>query len=92
MDYVLYIFKMTVCVILDAVLLAMFLRVLLSLFGADPNSGLYGLLCLVTEPFILPVRYLLESIEAVRTMPIDLSFFVTYLILNIVSGLLARGI
>ena len=92
MDYVVYIFKMTVCVILDAVLLAMFLRVLLSLFGADPNSGLYGLLCLVTEPFILPVRYLLESIEAVRTMPIDLSFFVTYLILNIVSGLLARGI
>ena len=92
MYYVLYIFKMTVCVILDAVLLAMFLRVLLSLFGADPNSGLYGLLCLVTEPFILPVRYLLESIEAVRTMPIDLSFFVTYLILNIVSGLLARGI
>ena len=92
MDYVLYIFKMTVCVILDAVLLAMFLRVLLSLFGADPNSGLYGLLCLVTEPFILPVRYLLESIEAVRNMPIDLSFFVTYLILNIVSGLLARGL
>ena len=92
MEYILYIFKMTVCILLDAVLVAMFLRVIFSLFGADPNGGFYGILCLVTEPFILPVRYVLESIEAIRNMPIDLSFFVTYLILNLVSGLLARGI
>ena len=92
MEYVLYIFKMTVCILLDAVLLAMFLRVIFSLLRADPNSGFYGILCLVTEPFILPVRYVLESIEAIRNMPIDLSFFITYLILNIISGLLARGL
>lgn len=88
MDTVLYVFKMTVYIMLEAVLLAMLLRAVLSWVNIDPNGGLYGFLCMITEPFILPVRLILESIEAVQRLPIDLSFFVTYLILNLISMLL----
>ena len=88
MDTLLYVFKMTVYVLLEAVLLAMLLRAILSWVNIDPNGGLYGFLCLITEPFILPVRLLLESIEAVQRLPIDLSFFITYMLLNLISMLL----
>ena len=89
MDTVLYVFKMTVYIMLEAVLLAMLLRAVLSWVNVDPNGGLYGFLCMITEPFILPVRLILESIEAVQRLPIDLSFFITYLLLNLISMLLS---
>ena len=37
----------------------------------------------VTEPFIIPVRFLLERIEWVRNAPLDVSFFVTFLIISL---------
>lgn len=92
MDYILYAVKMTVCVMLDAVLLAMLVRAILSFVGVDPDGPVYTFLCVLTEPFIVPIRYLFDIFGLFRNLPVDLSFFVSYLILNIVSTLLAQGL
>lgn len=43
----------------------------------------------VTEFVIYPVRCLLERSEFIASMPLDLSFFVTFILLSVVQTLLA---
>lgn len=92
MEHVEYIFKMTVYVILDAVLLAMFVRVILSWFPIDPEGRLYSFLCLLTEPFVLPIRLIFDRFGFGEGMMLDIPFFCTYIILSIVSMALGRGL
>ena len=42
----------------------------------------------VTEPFIVPVRALLERFEFVRNSPLDIPFFVTAMILSVLWDIL----
>lgn len=86
MEYILYIIRMTVAYLLDAVMLAMLVRAICSWFISE--SRLYSFLCMITEPFILPIRMLFDRFEFTHRLPVDLAFFVTYLLLNIISGLL----
>ena len=68
--------------------LAMFVRAMLSWIpGADENK--FGdFLYALTEPFIMPVRALLDKIPFFQGFPIDMSFFFTYLLISIASMLL----
>ena len=92
MEYLLYVFKTTVYIMLEAVLLAMFLRMILSWFQIDPEGGLYSFLCLVTEPFVLPMRLLFDRFGLGDNMVLDIPFFSTCMVLGIVNMLLARGL
>ena len=86
---VLYILAKCIAVLLSAVSFAMFLRAILSFFMPDPQSSrtMY-FLCLITEPFIIPVRVLMQRLNIGQNSPIDWSFFVTYLILAVLEWFL----
>ena len=68
--------------------LAMFVRAILSWIpGADENK-LGDFLYAVTEPFITPVRVILDRIPLFQGFPLDMSFFFTFILLSILSTLL----
>jgi YggT family protein len=68
------------------VLIALFLRALLSWFPAEPGTQLYGVvraLDRVTEPILRPIRRLLPPVRA-GGMAIDISIIIAILLLEIV--------
>ena len=66
----------------------MLIRAVLSwLPGMNSNAFAY-FVDSVTEPVISPVRSVLSRFESLRTLPIDMSFLVTYILLIIVRGFL----
>ncbi len=74
---------------LGVLMIAMLLRALMSIFlmGEENTFSLY--LYYFTEPFILPVRLLFEKLGWFQGLPIDLSFYMTTIIIGIVQTLLA---
>lgn len=66
----------------------MMARALSSWLPMREDSALNNFLYAVTEPVVIPVRMLLERFEAVRNMPIDISFFVAMLMLMLIQMLL----
>ena len=87
MEIFLVILRNTVRVFLAAIELAMFLRAILSWFFAG-DSRLGNFLYAVTEPVILPIRLLFEKLGWFRNLPIDISFFVTFLLISVLSTVL----
>lgn len=67
----------------------MIARALLSWFPIDDDNPILSFVYAITEPFIYPVRSLLERFDAPTAMPIDIPFIVTYMILFILSSLLS---
>jgi uncharacterized protein YggT (Ycf19 family) len=78
----------TVVLILSVFQLAMLIRAIMSWFPGDSNKFEIFLYA-ITEPLILPVRKLFERLNWFQELPIDVSFFVTYLLLSVVLVLLA---
>lgn len=76
------IFARFVAVMLDAVSLAMLLRVILSLVGNMEGTKFHTFLLCITEPFIMPVRFLLAKFNILQNSMIDWSFTVTFLLLE----------
>lgn len=74
--------------LLGALQLLMFARALLSWFPVDEDSPILTFLHAATEPFILPVRMFLERFEFFASSPLDLSFFVTFLLISILQSVL----
>ena len=88
MQFLLVLLQNTVVLILTALQLAMLVRAIMSWFPGDSNKFEIFLYA-ITEPLILPVRKLFERLNWFQELPIDVSFFVTYLLLSIVLVLLA---
>lgn len=63
----------------------MFARAVISWIPFDEESRLEEFLITVTEPFITPMRFLLDRFDAIRTMPLDVPFFATMLLLSVIS-------
>lgn len=74
--------------ILSAVLFAMLIRAVLSFLMMGEESRFSMMLYYITEPFILPVRRLLERFGLFQGMPIDVSFFMTTVLLAMLQTLL----
>ena len=85
MDYLVYIFTTLVSVLLSILQLFMLLRAVLSWLPTDDDSPFPGFVYTMTEPVILPVRMVLERSETVRSMPIDISFFISLILLTVVQ-------
>lgn len=77
----LYILARTGQVLLGLVYFAMFLRAILSWFIREEESVLMGLLAMVTEPAIIPVRGILMRFRFVQECPIDISFMATFMLI-----------
>ena len=43
---------------------------------------------MISEPIIVPVRFLFYKLNLFQNTPLDISYLVTYLLLNIIDGAL----
>jgi YggT family protein len=68
--------------------LCMIVRAVMSWLPFDNESTLYRFVCSLTEPIILPVRSLLERSSVVQSMPLDISFLVTMILLTVIQAML----
>ena len=84
----LVILQNTVTIALSVLQLAMLARAILSWFPSAPGK-LENFLYAITEPLIMPIRKLFERLNWFQGLPIDMSFFATYLILTVLLLVLA---
>ncbi len=85
METVFYILAKCVRVLLDMITLSMMIRMLLPLFADVEDNRLYMLSVAVTEPLIIPVRFILDRLGIGDNIPIDMGFLTTYFLLAIVD-------
>ena len=85
---VLFIFAKTVSLLLEAVSLAMLVRMILPFFFEPEESRIYALTFCISEPFIAPVRMIMAKMNIGQNSPIDWSFFATYFILMLLQTFL----
>ena len=63
----------------------MLLRAVLSWFSVSEDNPVLGIVSMVTEPVVAPVRALFERYDWFQDAPIDVSFFAAYLLVAIVQ-------
>lgn len=68
--------------------LCMLIRAILSWFPLKDDNPILLFVTMVTEPIVMPVRALFEKMGWFQDMPIDISFFVAYILLSVISTLL----
>lgn len=85
---ILYIIAKTISVILGVVSTAMFVRMILPWFTDPMESRIYSLTCLLTEPFIAPVRAFMFMLNVGQDSPIDWAFSITYILIWLLQNLL----
>ena len=88
MQLVLALLQNTVCVVLSVLQLAMLIRAIMSWFPTESNK-FENFLYMITEPPIMPIRKLFEKLNWFQGLPVDISFFVTYLLLSLLILFLA---
>ncbi|MBQ2793933.1 MAG: YggT family protein [Clostridia bacterium] len=87
MEYFFYVFARVVSIGLSALSLAMVLRVILQFFASEDNK--FVIFCYaVTEPFIIPIRVIMEKLNIGQSSPIDIPFFIAYIIIMLLQMLL----
>ncbi len=64
----------------------MIIRMLLSLFAFE--GIIYDVIFYLTEPFIVPVRYIIGIFVNTENFPIDISFMISYLFLIFLDSFL----
>ena len=79
-----YVIATTLSVLLSAIQLLMLARAILSWFPIDEDSTLICFITMATEPVIMPVRYLLDRLGLFEGMPIDMAFFITFILLSVI--------
>ncbi|MBO7148802.1 MAG: YggT family protein [Clostridia bacterium] len=85
----LYLFTGIIDVLLSVVLMLMFLRAILSWLPLSDDNPIEEFAYRVTEPFILPVRLFVERSDTLSSLPIDISFFISFILLSIAADLLS---
>ncbi|MCL2773226.1 MAG: YggT family protein [Oscillospiraceae bacterium] len=70
----------------------MFGRALMSWFSPDEDNKIARFLFLVTEPFVYPIRQLLNRFEFFSSIPIDMSFLFAMIVLILCTTLLSGTI
>ncbi len=85
MDLFVTIFARTALALLFALELCMLIRAILSWFPIKDDNPILLFVTMVTEPIVAPIRALFDHFGWFRNIPIDISFFVAYILLSIVS-------
>ncbi len=88
MHILLYILRATLSALLSILELLMLGRAILSWLPLDEDNPIQRFLYAVTEPIIYPVRSLLERLGLFQGMPIDMSFFFTFILISMLSMML----
>ena len=88
METVFLILAKTAELFVSAVVLAMAVRMIMPFFLDIEDSRVYLFTCLITEPIIAPVRFIMIKLNIGQDSPIDWSFFVTYMLLWLIRTVL----
>ncbi len=88
MLYLAAILQSTVSLALDVLMFMMFARAVTSWFPSLSESSIGEFLYTFTEWIILPIRSLFDALGWNNGMMIDIPFFVTFMLLSIVSSIL----
>lgn len=93
METIFYIIAKVISLMLRAMSLAMFTRVIMELVSRlssyDVQGNKFYIFCYaVTEIFVTPFRYLCAKFNIFTGTPIDAPFFIAYFTLAILQGLL----
>ena len=75
-------------ILLSLLEICFFVRAILSFLNPGEEGFLAAILYTVTEPVILPVRALLARLHVGEGLPIDLSFFFSFLLLSLLNVML----
>ena len=84
-----YLFTNVISFFLTAVLFMMFLRAVLSWLPLSDDNVIEEFVYAVTEPFIIPVRMILERFDSLNGLPVDISFFVSFILLSVITDILS---
>jgi len=85
----LYLFTNVIHLLLTVELSLMFLRAILSWFPLSQGNPVESFLIAVTEPFIIPVRMIIDRFDSLSSLPIDISFFISFIGLSIITEMLS---
>ena len=93
MEAIVYITAKVISLMLSAVSLAMSARVIMQIVSQLTSYDIQGnriyVFCYtVTEIFVTPFRYLCDKLNLFRGTPIDAPFFIAYLTIVFLNGLL----
>ncbi len=69
---------------LTALLFAMTVRAFMSWFPELEGSKFHNFLYMLTEPLVSPVRVIFDKYGWFSGLPIDMPFFVSYILLSVV--------
>lgn len=85
METLVFLFRIFVRATLETLMLAMLVRSLMSFFFFGEENKFTNFIFHITEPFIIPVRYVLYRLNILQDSPIDFAFFITAVIIAMVS-------
>ena len=85
MTQITYVFANVAYLLIGAIQTLMFIRAILSWLPMLEENSITDFIYQVTEVVIYPVRCILERFPAVASMPLDLSFFVTFILLSVLQ-------
>ncbi|MBR4204042.1 MAG: YggT family protein [Clostridia bacterium] len=85
MYQILYIVGATVRVVVYVLQFLLLARAILSWLPLDEDNPFENFLYAVTEPVIAPVRALIEHFGWFEGLPIDMSFFITFILLSVIQ-------
>ena len=80
-----YVISATVKCLIGLLQLLMMIRAILSWIPMDEDNQINTFLYAVTEPVITPVRMLLDKLGWFEGMPIDMAFFITFILLSMLE-------
>ena len=82
----------TVLTLLSALEICMLVRAVLSWFPIRDDNPILRFVEMVTEPLIAPIRALLDRTGWFRNFPLDMSFFVTFLLISAAGAVLGAAL
>ena len=85
MYQILYVIGATVRIIVYVLQFLMLARAILSWLPLDEDNPIENFLYMVTEPVIAPVRALIEHFGWFEGLPIEMSFFITFILLSVIQ-------
>lgn len=83
-----YVLAKVVEISLSVITAAMIVRMILSWFVNPAESKVYLFCSTISEPFILPFRYIFNKLNIAQNIPLDLPFMAAYLVMLFLRMLL----
>lgn len=88
-DYLFYFLKQFILIFVNAISIAMFVRAIISWFDPMKEMKISYYLFVLTEPVIMPLRKLCERMHWFEGSPLDVPFFMTFLVLMLIELLVS---